>query len=267
MVDQLTGYYYSLEEKVDSRTQQLRLAAEIAQEASKGLTQGDVLRQASIAIAEKLDIPYHAIYLIDSVSKTASLLEQNSTLTDPLPEKNSVIAINNESMVGWSALNKKPRTSGDIRSEKEFPNTQGVLSSTASQITLPVIVEDDIAAILDFQSNQPNIFDNESLTVYSTLSDQLATGIRNIQAVETATVGLRETNALYTTSRQVTVANSIEEVTEHLAFLFSQTQYVSFFFSVMGEQIHLINVTDPKGTRLDQSLKGFNIPLEKGLSG
>jgi len=266
MVDQLTGYYYSLEEKVDSRTQQLRLAAEIAQEASKGFTQGDVLRQASVAITEKLEIPYHAIYLIDSVSKTASLLEQNSTLTDPLPEKNSVITINNESMVGWSALNKRPRTSGDIRSEKEFTNSQGVLSSTASQITIPITLEDDVVAILDFQSNLPNIFDNESLTVYSSLSDQLATGLRNIQAVETATVGLRETNALYTTSRQVTVANSIEEVTEHLAFLFNQTQYVSFFFSIIGEQIHLINVTDPKGTRLDQSLKGFNIPLGKGLS-
>lgn len=266
MVDQLTGYYYSLEEKVESRTEQLRLAAEIAQESSKGLTQGDILRRASFAIAEKLDIPYHAIYLIDNVSKTASLLEQNSTLSDPLPEKNSVLTINNESMVGWSASFKKPRTSGDVRLEKEFTNTQGILSSTASQITLPVIVEDEVVAILDFQSDRPNQFDNESLTVYTTLSDQLATGLRNIQVVETATVGLRETNALYSTSRQVTVANSIEEVTEHLAFLFNQTQYVSFFFSVIGDQIHLINVTDPKGTRLDQSLKGFNIPLGKGLS-
>ena len=266
MVDQLTGYYYSLEEKVESRTQQLRLAAEIAQTASKGLTQGDVLHQASVAISEKLDIPYHAIYLIDNVSKTASLLEQNSTLTDPLPEKNSVISINNDSMVGWTASTKQARTSGNIRLEKEFSNTQGVLSSSASQITLPVIVEDEVVAVLDFQSDRPNIFDNESLTVYSTLSDQLATGLRNIQVVETATVGLRETNALYATSRQVTVAHSIEEVTEHLAVLFNQTQYVSFFFSVIGDQIHLINVTDPKGTRLDQSLKGFNIPLGKGLS-
>ncbi len=266
MVDQLTGYYYSLEEKVESRTQQLRLAAEIAQEASKGLTQGDILHQVSVAISEKLEIPYHAVYLIDNVSRTASLLEQNSTLSDTLPEKNSIIPINNESMVGWSAVNKQPRTSGNIRAENDFTNTQGILDSTSSQITLPVIVDEEVVAVLDFQSDRPNVFDNESLTVFSTLSDQLATGLRNIQVVETATVGLRETNALYSTSRQVTVAHSIEEVTEHLAFLFNQTQYVSFFFSVLGDQIHLINVTDPKGTRLDQSLKGFNIPLGKGLT-
>lgn len=266
MVDQLTGYYYSLEEKVESRTQQLRLAGEIAQTASKGYTKGDILRQASIAISEKLDIPYHAIFLTDNISGTITLLEQFSTTTHDLPEKNSVLPISNESMVGWTAANKQARISGDIRSEKEFANTQVILASTRSQITLPVIMEDEVVAILDFQSDRPNAFDNESLTVYSTLAEQLATGMRNIQAVESATVGLRETNALYTTSRQVTIAKSVEEVNQHLESLFTQTQYVSFFFSVIGDQIHLINVTDPKGTRLDQSLKGFNIPFAKGLA-
>ena len=169
-------------------------------------------------------------------------------------------------MVGWCALSKQVRLTGDIKSEKNLPNIQGLIESAASEMVIPILVEDSIIGVLDFQSQDPFVFDNESSTVYSSLASQLATGLRNVQVVESAQVGLKETSALYTASRQVTIAQSIEEVDRHLSDLFSQTNYVSFFFSVIGDQIHLINISDPKGTRLDQSLKGFNIPLSKGLS-
>ena len=73
MVEQLTGYYRSLEEKVETRTHQLHLVGDIAQAAGTGFSQGDIFHKASELITEKLDLPYHAIYAIDTVTKTATL--------------------------------------------------------------------------------------------------------------------------------------------------------------------------------------------------
>jgi len=266
MVEQLTGYYRSLEEKVETRTRQLHLVGDIAQTAGSGMNQSDILHRASELITEKLNFPYHAIYAIDTVTKTATLIEQGSKIEGSIPEYNTTIPLNSESMVGWCASSKQVRLTGDIKSEKSLPNIQGLIESSTSQMVIPILVEDSVIGVLDFQSQDPYAFDNESSTVYSSLANQLATGLRNVQVVESAQVDLKETNALYTGSRQVTIAQSVDEVDKHLSELFSQTNYVSFFFSVAGEQIHLINISDPKGTRLDQSLKGFNIPLAKGLS-
>jgi PAS domain S-box-containing protein len=266
MVEQLTGYYRSLEEKVETRTHDLVLVSDIAQSASTGLNHREILRKASDLITEKMDIPYHAVYELDTYSNSVILIGQGSKISGSIPDLKTSIPVTEESLIGWCALNKQIRLSGDIRSEKDVPNISGLIEGVFSQIVLPLIVDDKVVGLLDFQSQKPNAFDSESSTVYASLANQLANSMRNIQFVESAQVGLQETNALYTGSRQITVAQSVDEVDRHLSELFGQTEYVAFFFSVLGDQIHLINISDPKGTRLDQSLKGFNIPLARGLS-
>ncbi len=265
LVEQLTGYYHSLEEKVESRTHSLMEMTEIAQTSSTGLNQRDILKRASELLSEKTNLAYHAFYEIDRVANVAKLVSQGAKVQGTIPDQYTSLPLSGDSMVSWCALYKQTRLSGNIRGESDFPNLSGLIESAASQLVIPIIVNDKVAAILDLQSQRPNEFDSESSTVYSSLANQLATGLRNVEAVESAQVGLSETSALYAASRQVTVAQSVEEVDKHLTELFSQTEYVSFFFSVLGEQIHLINISDPRGTRLDQSLKGFNIPLARGL--
>ncbi len=266
MVDQLTGYYRSLEDKVEIRTQRLTLLSEIAQNASAGLNQRDILRRASELLSEKVNFPYHAFYTIDPESSTAILVSQGSKIIGSIPESNTTIPLANDSLIGWSALNKQTRISGDIRAESDMPNLSGLVESAASQMVIPIFVNEEVVALLDLQSQQHNEFDIESSTVFSTFADQLATGLRNVEMVESAQLGLKETNALYSASRQVTIAQSIDDVDKQLSILFQQTEYVSFFFDILGDQIHLIDISDPRGTRLDQSLKGFNIPLARGLT-
>lgn len=266
MVDQLTGYYRSLEEKVESRTQQLREVASVAQTASTGSNQLDIFHKASELITEKLDLPYHAIYQVDAFSKILTLIEQGSKDIGAIPALNSTLPLDSESMVGWAALNKQHRMTGSIPFEASLPNTQGLIESAYSQMAIPIMIDDVVVGVLDIQSQKANAFDNEWITVYSSLANQLANGLRNVQILESTQIGLKESNALYAGSRQITVAQSLDEVDRHLSDIFGQTNYVSFFFSVLGDQVHLINISDPKGTRLDQSLKGFNIPLAKGLS-
>lgn len=266
MVDQLTGYYRSLEEKVEIRTQQLREVAEVAQTASVGLNQRDIFHKASELISEKLDLPYHAIYSVDPIARTLTLIEQGAKVTGSVPEIDTTLPIDSESMVGWVALNNQHRLTGNLLSEENLTKTEGLIESALSQIAIPITIEDTVIGVLDLQSQRANEYDNESITVYSSLVNQLATGLRNVQVIESAQVGLKESNALYSGSRQITIAQSLDEVDRHLATVFSQTNYVSFFFSVLEDQVHLINITDPKGTRLDQTLKGFNIPLAKGLT-
>ncbi len=266
IVDQLTSYNRSLEEKVETRTHNLMLVSEIAQTANAGLNQRDILQRVSELITEKLNIPYHAIYEVDKSSNSLILLSQGSKITGSIPEKNTSLTLKNDSLIGWSAVNKQVRLSGNIKTESDLPNQASLIESSNSQMVIPIIVDDDVIALFDFQSQASNDFDIESSTVFTSLANQLSRGIRNVKLVESSQFGLKETNALYSASRQVSIAQSIEEVDRRLSELFSQTEFVSFFFSVLGDQIHLINISDPRGTRLDQSLKGFNIPLGRGLT-
>jgi GAF domain-containing protein/HAMP domain-containing protein len=266
MVDQLTGYYRSLEEKVDARTKLLRTASEIAQTASNASSQGEILNRASKQIIEKFDYPYNAFYIVDAPTNTATLVEQTSTIKGALPDINTRIPLNDQSLVGWTGDTKQLRLAEQIEDEISLTNKAGLVPNCKSELTIPILIDGNLFGVLDLQSDKDRSFDIEIIPVFTTLANQLATGLRNSQAVESAQVGLKETNALYSASRLVTIAQSVDEVNSQITTLFNQTSLVSIFLSVSNDQIQLINVTDPKGTRLDQSLKGFNIPFAKGLA-
>ncbi|KAF0111448.1 MAG: putative signaling protein [Chloroflexi bacterium] len=265
MVDQLTGFYRSLEEKVEERTKQLRAVSEIGQVAGSAPNQLEIFKLASQLINEKFNFTYNAIYQVDDISKTAILTANYANSDNPLPEKNLKLPLNAESLIGWTASTKLPRLTDNISTDSDLTNKKGVFSSTRSALAVPILLDQQVVGIIDLQSDSEKAFDNESITVFTTLANQLSTSLKNIQAYESAQVDLKENIALYKSSRQITNAQTVEEVNNYITGLFSQTSFVSIFFSVEHDQIRLMNITDPKGTQLDLTLRGLEIPFAKGL--
>jgi GAF domain-containing protein/HAMP domain-containing protein len=265
MVDELTTYYRSLEDKVEARTKQLRVASDIAQSANSASNQSDVLKLTSQLINDKFDFSYNAVYLVDNFSKIASLIENNFKISDLIPGKNLRIPINPDSLVGWTASTKQPRLSENISLDNSITNKVGILNSSLSELTIPIVLDDQVVAVLDLQNDREKSFDNETIVIFTALVNQVSSGLRNIQAVEAAQVDLKENIALYKSSRKIANAQTVDEVNSYITDLFTQTTFVSIFFRVAQDQLQLMNITDPKGTRLDLTLRGDEIPFAKGL--
>lgn len=266
MVDELTNYYYSLETRVEEKTRQLRIAAEIAQEAVAFANRSEILLSIPKLIVEKLEIPYAAIYQFNPLQKTAKLSANASKEgIAPLPENGLSVSADNNSLVGWACLNKQSRVSDDLALEKSLSNNSGLITTARAQIVVPIIVDNTLVAILDFQSQQPDAFDQESVSIFTSFAEQIASGIRNIQVLENAQIDLREKTSLYQISRDLSQAKSVDEVKAGIVQFFEQTDLVGIFLKCENDQVKLLSITDPQGTKVDQSLIGFNIPLAKGL--
>ncbi len=266
MVDELTNYYYSLETRVEEKTRQLRIATEIAQDVIAFANRSEILSNIPKLIVEKLKVPYAAIYQFNALQNKVSL-SANAAIEGirPLPESGLSIPSDNNSLIGWACLNKQSRVSDDLTLEKSLSDNKGLIPSARAQVAVPIMVDNTLVAILDLQSQRPEAFDQESVSIFSSFAEQIASGIRNIQVLENAQIDLREKTSLYQISRQLSQAKSVDEVDAGIVQFFEQTELVSIFFKCENDQVKLLSITDPLGTKNDLSLIGFNIPLAKGL--
>src|SRR5690606_5446760 len=72
------------------------------------------------------------------------------------------------------------------------------LPNTRSEMALPLIIKGKVVGALDVQSNQPNAFIEEDVTVLTTLAAQISVAIDNAQLFEQAEHRANDMSLLFT---------------------------------------------------------------------
>ena len=266
MVQQLTELYRSLETRVEERTRQMRTATEAAQEAVSAPSRVEILQRSTNLLSEKFNFALASIYLVDETGQNAVLTEQSS----PSPENKLAdlahIPVNDDTLIGWVAKNGQSRLEENIPSAKSAQQLTYLLPQTLSEIAVPITLADSVVGVLDIQSADPAVFDSESVSIFNAFAGQIAAGLRNIQTVESSATSIQQAAVFSRFVKLISSAKTRDEVISRITELFAQTNFVSFFMDVSQDQLQLATLSDPKGTRLDQSLKGFTIPFGKGIA-
>ena len=265
MVNQLATFYSSLEAKVADRTEQLRTASEIAQDAVSAPTTNEILKRVTQSIVDKLGFAYASVYLVDKSNQNLVLTEDHSGLEETLPERNLRLPLDATSLIGWTGANRQARLSQNVLAERPKLLTIPLLPSTHSEIALPITIADRLIGVLEIQSENQNAFDFESMPAFTTLTNQIATGLRNIELLESTQLSLQETAVLYSATRAISQAQQEEDVLIEINSLFKQTPYVAFTLDVIENDLHLVDLADSEPNPADQSLIGTIIPFENAL--
>jgi PAS domain S-box-containing protein len=265
MVNQLSTFYTSLEARVAERTEQLRTASEIAMEAISAPTTHAVLQRVTESIVNRLGYPYAAIYLADRSKKNLVLTEDHSNTDDILPDRDLRLTADASSLVGWVAANRQARLSQNVQAERPKLLDAPLLASTRSEIALPILLGERLIGVLDIQSQDQSAFDFESMPAFTTLTNQISVGLRNIEQLESNEVSLQENAFIYSATDTISNAEEEEDVHREIMNLFNQLEYVSFLFDVQGNEIRLATIGDANTTSQDQSLIGTVFPFENGL--
>ena len=265
MVGQLTTFYSSLEARVADRTEQLRTASEIAQDAVSASTTNEILKRVTESIVDKLGYSYASIYLSDKNNQNLILTEDYSQTGEILPDRSLRLPIDATSLIGWTAANRQARLSQNVLSERPKLLSTPLLPSTHSEIALPITIANRLIGVLEIQSENQNAFDFESMPAFTTLTNQVSTGLRNIELLESTQLSLQETAVLYSTTRAISQAQQEEDILNEMNTLFTQTPYTVFTLDVIEGNLQLVSLTDSESTPSDKSLIGAQIPFSNAL--
>jgi len=259
MVEQITDLYRSLEQKVAERTEQIRLASEVGQLATSSAERGEIIRRTVELVVERFGYLYAGMYLLDDSGLNAVLIEESTRNSSIKGNKGVRVRLGSYSLIGWVLANSKSRVIGDIALE---PSYQELMVETAqSALALPIMISDKLLGVLNVQSTAVEAFDDETVSVLQTLTNQVAASLENIRLLEGAQVNIEETALLYRCGRQVAMANNETEVLGLLNNTLNNTRYVAGIYAIEFDHINVLSIIDAQTPTGQNTATGISLPL------
>lgn len=178
MTEWLTDSYKVLEERVDERTGELQLAADVGKRLGRVRDLDALLQEAVELIRERFDLYYTQVYLTGDGGQTLLLRAGTGTVGQELRRRGFKLPISLESVNGSAAHERRAMVISDTEHSRRFrPNP--LLPETRSEIAMPLLAGDRVVGVLDLQSNQRYGLTEESLAAFEVLAGQLAIAIEN----------------------------------------------------------------------------------------
>ena len=214
MTIQLREWVTSLEKRVadrtrdlESRSKQLRIAAEVTREATAVQDLNELLRSAVYLIHDRFGYDHVAIYLVDDQAEYAVLMTGTGEAGKTMLARGHRLkigemgGISKRSMISFVAQSGQSRISLDVSADPGY-YVNPLLPETKSEAVLPLKVGTRVIGVIDFQSAEKGVFDEETAYVLQIVSDQLAIAIQNIRLLEEMTRNIEELQRMYGTYTQ-----------------------------------------------------------------
>jgi GAF domain-containing protein len=182
--------------ELEHRAVQLEIVASIARSVTGVQDPDQLLPSICQIVSEKFGYYHTGIFLIDERSEYAVLLATNSAGGRKMMQRGHRLRLGATGIVGYVAAQGEARIALDVGADADFFNNPD-LSSTRSEIALPLKTGEQTIGVLDVQSEQVGAFDQEDIATLGILADQVAVAIENARLFSQTQQSLTDSQAVY----------------------------------------------------------------------
>lgn len=216
MAGQLGGLITNLEARVAERTEELRwrvteleassrqsqrravlleASAEVAHVVASMLDPDRLLGQVVQLISERFGHYHTGVFLLDETHHWAVLRAASSEGGQRMLTRGHRLEVGQQGIIGYVTSTGRPRIALDVGADAVYFDNPD-LPQTRSEVGLPLITRGQLIGALDVQSTQEAAFDDEDITVLSSLADQIATALDNAHLYEASQSALARLEAV-----------------------------------------------------------------------
>jgi GAF domain-containing protein len=208
--EELQEFQTQLEQRVTERTTELETISLAMQKRADQLATVSNISKA-IASVQEIDALldsvtsiisdrfgyYHTgIFLPDETGVFAVLKATNSEGGKRMLEREHKLRIGVQGIVGYVIFTGQPRIALDTGADSVFFDNPD-LPSTRSEMAVPLSIGKKVIGALDVQSEQPDAFSEEDISILSTLANQVAIAIENARLFTETRTALEQARAAY----------------------------------------------------------------------
>lgn len=217
MSAQIQNFIGTLEARVEARTADLRLAAQVSEQAAT-ILDPDVLLSQVVELTKEYFGLYHShVYLLDADGNNLVLAAGAGDPGRIMRERGHSIPANAElSLVARAAREKTAVIVEDTVQEPGFL-ANPLLPDTRSEAALPLVTGQRVLGVLDVQSEQVGRFDADLIAVLNTLAGQITVAIDNARLFSEVERTSRHGQALSMVTEAIQRAQNIDEVLQTAA--------------------------------------------------
>ena len=185
-----------VERALTKRATELETVARVSIAASNILNPTELLQTFVELTKSNFNLYHTQVYLFDETGSVLTLAAAAGEAGQRLVESGHQISIDmRRSLVSLAAKNRKGIIVNDVTASTEFLD-QALLPDTRSEMAIPITAGNDLLGVLDVQSNKPDYFTPEDLSIQTTFAAQIAVALQNARSFERSELAVRELDAL-----------------------------------------------------------------------
>jgi GAF domain-containing protein len=136
------------------------------------------LRKAVQFIRDEFDYALVSIYLVDEKNDFAFLSSAAGQISPEALDRGIRIKLSSPGSISYVINHAEYRLSSNVREDQTAYGSDQLLSDTLSQLTLPLIYQNNVFGAIDIQSNQINAFSPLELKVLKTYAGQIVVSFK-----------------------------------------------------------------------------------------
>ncbi|MGC9348087.1 MAG: GAF domain-containing protein [Anaerolineae bacterium] len=193
------------------RIAQLKASQAVEQFLATVFELGALLNRAAELIASQFGLYHVGIFLVDGTGAWAILRAASSTVGKEMALHSHRVAISAHSVVASVVKQRRPRIVDYDRDDEGYTKPSG-LTSTRSEMALPIMFEDQMIGVLDLHSQDAGVFEEEDMTTLEGLTTHLALAIQNARRLRDEASVLETASPFYRTANRLAKARVENEV-------------------------------------------------------
>lgn len=168
-----------LYEETRRRAAQATVLYEVGRKVSSELELDTLLSTIVSAVRDTFDYHNVALLLLDEETNQLTMKATTGAYANTFRRISLTVG---EGMVGYAAASKKTQVSNDVTTNPHY--VRKVEEDTRSEMTVPIISNDEVIGVLDIQDDEQDVFDQTDVDAMEILSTQIAVAIENARLYE-----------------------------------------------------------------------------------
>ena len=186
LIGELRVLNQQLEQRVQERTRDLQVAADVSLQITTQLDSAQLLTNVVEQTTKAFGLYHVAIFLYDDETKLLRLKQGVGAAGEQMVALGKQFRLTDQGLVPSAGHSRQAALANDV-TQNSLHSVNPLLPATRSELAIPIIYGGLLIGVLDFQSQQVNRFREEDLRILHTLADQIAIAIRNSQLFEETT--------------------------------------------------------------------------------
>ncbi|HVF26067.1 MAG TPA: GAF domain-containing protein [Anaerolineales bacterium] len=220
----------------ERRARQFEAIAQVARVIATIQDLDTLLPRITQVISQQFGFYHVGIFMWDENHEFAVLVAANSDGGQRMLKRGHKLGIGQTGIVGFVAATGTSRIAVDVGADAVYFDNPD-LPLTRSEMALPLHVAKETIGVLDVQSTEQNVFQEEDTEVLSTLADQVAIAIQNGYSYET-TQGLLKEAQKASVSYLRDSWSALQSREEHLGYIISDNTLKALNKPITSMQIN-----------------------------
>lgn len=160
------------------RADQLAVIAEVSHAVASTLDLSVLMRNVAALIQERFGYPYVHLFTVHP-NRRQIIYEAGSGARSEALQGYALNLDDSEGIIPWVARHGQPVLANDVSQDARYRPSPFPPANTQSELAVPFLYGNTVVGLLDVQSDRPGAFNEDDLSLFETLADNIAAAIHN----------------------------------------------------------------------------------------